>query len=152
MADEKIVVFRLGNELYGLAISSVERILKEAPITPLPRTPKMLRGVFELRGETLPVLDLRLRFEMESRCDEGSFVVAQSPSGRVALRVDRVEGILQLSEGSVDDQSDAWTEAGDPFIEGIAKTDLGLVALLNPEFIVPKTIQAKVKKLELAAA
>lgn len=150
--EQKVVVFRLEKELYGFDIESVERILNETSVTPLPRTPKTLLGIFELRGVTLPVLDLRRRFEMAENATSGSFVITQTPSGRVALRVDRVEGILTVDQDHVEPQPDAWVDREDPFIGGIAKTELGLVALLNADHIVPKNLRGKVGKIEQKAA
>lgn len=152
MLDEKVVLFRVGNELYGLGISVVERILHETPVTPIPRTPKVLLGIFDLRGETLPVLDLRRRFEMEERRDAGSFVVTQTPQGKVALRVDRVEGIIPFDPQSVEAQPEQWSNPTDQFIRGIGKHDGGLFAMLDPDQITPQDVQKRLSKLDKAAA
>lgn len=74
MEDQKFVQFELNGEQYGLNIASVERIMAEVKATPMPRSPKILLGVFDLRGSTVPVVDLRRRFELAERSDEGSLL------------------------------------------------------------------------------
>lgn len=152
MEEQKYVQFELNGEQYGLNIASVERIMAEVKATPMPRSPKILLGVFDLRGSTVPVVDLRRRFDLAERADEGSFVVAHSSSGRFALRVDKVIGIVTIPEDKIEDQPEAWKNHDDPFIQAIAKTDSGLVAVLDPENVIPKNLAAKIAKLEKKAA
>lgn len=152
MGETKIVIFSVGPESYGLPIESVERIMNEVPVTRIPRTPAMLRGVFDLRGTTLPVLDLRLRFDMESTKDEKTFVIVQSGELRVALVVDSVQGIEAIESSEIEPAPEGWALKDDPFLSGIAKTNHGLVALLDSNFVVPKAIRDRTKKLDKSAA
>ena len=62
MSEKKFIVFLLANERYGIPIEAVERILPEQNPTPIPKSPEMFLGVFDLRGETIPAIDLRTRF------------------------------------------------------------------------------------------
>jgi purine-binding chemotaxis protein CheW len=152
MEDQKFVQFELNGEQFGLNIASVERIMAEVKATPMPRSPKILLGVFDLRGSTVPIVDLRRRFDFAERSDKGSFVVAHSSVGRFALRVDKVIGIVSIAEDKIEDQPEAWQNQEDPFIQSIAKTDSGLVALLDPENVIPKNVASKIAKLEKKAA
>lgn len=152
MAEQKFVVFSLAQERFALRIESVERILDELPVTPLPRTSKVLLGVFELRGETIPTMDLRRRFEMEDRKDSGNYVVVQTGTGRIAVRVDRVEGIVASDETLVEPVQDSLANDADPFIDGILREDNLLTVVLNPEEIVPKTLRKKVESANKVAA
>jgi chemotaxis signal transduction protein len=66
--------------------------------------------------------------------------------------VDKVIGIVSIAEDKIEDQPEAWQNQEDPFIQSIAKTDSGLVALLDPENVIPKNVASKIAKLEKKAA
>ncbi len=67
-SDEQLVVFGLGDGMYGVPVEKVEAIIKMQPITRVPKTPNFIRGVTNLRGAVLPVIDLNLRLRGALRC------------------------------------------------------------------------------------
>ncbi len=144
MAENKYVIFKLGNERYGLPIESVERILPAQSVTRIPKTPKMLLGVFELRGSTIPTIDARMRFELPEIEDARNFVVVLTEEGRCALRVDYVDGIHSFEEDQVDANTNMLEERRDEMMSGIGKQGDLLTVLLDPTHLVPKTLKAKV--------
>jgi len=144
VAENKYVIFKLGNERYGLPIESVERILPAQSVTRIPKTPKMLLGVFELRGSTIPTIDARMRFELPEVEDARNFVVVLTEVGRCALRVDYVDGILGFDDDQVDAKTDMLEEKRDEMMSGIGKHGDELTVLLNPLHLVPKTLKTKV--------
>jgi purine-binding chemotaxis protein CheW len=148
----KLVVFQLDNERYALPIEGVERIMDEVQVTPIPRTPKMFMGVFDLRGDKIPVVDLRKRFDLDERKESGTFVVASTPAGRCALRTDRVLGIWTLEEDDLEEPPSQWSNGEDPFLDRIAKTDQGLVVVLNNDYVVPNKVQNSVTKASKKAS
>lgn len=141
--EHKYVIFKLDRERYGLPIESVERILPVQPITKMPRTPKMLIGVFEMRGSTLPTIDARLRFDMAPSSDARNFVVIQTASGRCALQVDLVEGISSLTDEQIEANHSLLAKKDDDFIRAIGKTGEKLVLLLEPDNVVPQSLRSK---------
>lgn len=143
MAENKYVIFKLGNERYGLPIASVERILPVQEVTRIPKTPKMLIGVFELRGSTIPTIDARMRFEMPEADDARNFVVILTEEGRCALRVDIVDGILSFEEGEIDENSSLVDDRNDDMLAGIGKQGEELTVLLDPLHLVPKAMRSK---------
>lgn len=143
MAENKYVVFQLGSEKYGLPIECVERILPTQSVTRLPKTPKMFLGVFEMRGSTVPTIDARLRFDMP-QTDAHNFVVVLTESGRCALSVDNVDGIVTLDDANIEENTDMFDSKQDDFIRGIGKDEDKLLVLLNPDGIVPKSLRAKI--------
>lgn len=143
MAEHKYVVFRVDKELYGLPIQAVERILPAQRTTRVPRTPAMILGVFELRGETIAAVDLRMRFEVEASAKDGNFVVVHSGEDRVALKVDSVDGIHAIEEGEVEKDCDFIRDRDDDFVYGVAKCGEGLVLLLHADHVLPKGIRKK---------
>jgi purine-binding chemotaxis protein CheW len=143
MSEIKYVVFQLGAERYGLPIDSVERILPSQAVTKLPKTPKMMLGVFDMRGETIPVLDARQRFGLSAFEDGRNFVVVQSDAGRCALKVDVVVGINAYSAEQID-KSHALLDNDDDFLNAIGKDGDTLTVLLDPLGIIPKALRTKV--------
>lgn len=145
MDEGKHVIIALGKEYFGIPILKVEAILNDQHPVRMPRTPKMLLGVFQLRGKTLAAIDLRLRLDMPEREGEAKFVVMQTPSGPVSLRVDSVVGISELDPGTFTTPDSILGEAEDAFLAGVARVGDKLVAILNMEYIVPQKLEKKVK-------
>lgn len=145
--ESQYVVFKLGNEFYGLGIGEVERILPEQKVTKVPRAPKAMLGVFDLRGETIAAMDLRTRFDMKPLDEEGNFVVINTPEGRCAIKVDGLDGILNFSEDQISKQTDFLKKGDDQFIYGIGKCDDKLVLLLEASDLLPKAVKKEVLKI-----
>jgi purine-binding chemotaxis protein CheW len=146
MRETKYVVFQLDKERYGLPIDSVERILPSQHVTKIPKTPKMMLGVFDMRGETIAVLDARQRFGMKEWEDGRNFVVVTTDSGRCALKVDVVVGINSYAEEQID-KGHALIDTDDDFMSAIGKDGDTLTVLLDPCAIIPKALRKKVSAL-----
>lgn len=148
MAEEKYVVFQLGRELYGVPIDRVERILEDQEVTKIPKLSSLFLGVFDLRGETIPALDLRKRFELEDRTEPGSMIVVLSKDGRCAWRVDQVAGIYTFSESDIQESPPLVKAEKDEFLAGVGRHGSDLVVILDADMVLPE--KAK-KSLALAA-
>jgi purine-binding chemotaxis protein CheW len=101
----KFLVFRLGNDEFGLPIESVDEVGEvPAQITRLPKTPKFLEGVVNLRGDVLPVVDQRRRFDMPALGDSGRrrLVVVRTERHRAGLIVDSVSEVLRVPAVSLE--------------------------------------------------
>lgn len=151
MDDSKYVVFSLAEELYGLPIERVEQILTDQATIRIPRTPKMLKGIFELRGETIAAVDLRERFEFDPREEPGNMVIASTQVGRVAFRVDGVDGIYDFEECERESNPALAGHPSDQFMSGVGKRDGKLVLLLDPEKLLPQNLEKSVAKASKAA-
>ncbi len=152
MAEGKYLVFELANAFYGLPIENVERILPTQKPTRVPKAPEMFLGVFDLRGETVPAIDLRTRFEFEKREGESNFVVIHSCVGRCALRVDRVDGIVTLDESDINLNAEMLKHKGDDFIAGVGKNNHRLIVLMNCDHIVPQNLRGDLEQATAPAA
>ncbi len=144
--DEKaFLVFRLGEEEYGLPIEAVAEVAA-APdqVTRVPRTPKFLAGVVNLRGDVLPVIDQRQRFELGPAPDprRRRLVVLRTARCRAALLVDSVRQVLRLPGEAIGPAPDIAQEAG-RLIVGVANLehDGRLVLLLDPDELLSRTEQ-----------
>jgi purine-binding chemotaxis protein CheW len=151
MAEQKYVVFRLEQEFYGIGIERVERILADQTITKVPRAPKLLLGIFDMRGETVPAVDLRKRFEMKDFDGAANFVVVSTEAGRCALRVDAVDGIIVTEDTAVETPGALLDSANDPVVAGIVRHQERIVVLLNPDEVVHAELQKAVAKHQKAA-
>lgn len=140
MAEGKYVVFRLADELYGLPIDSVERILEDQTPVRIPRTPKMVLGVFDLRGETIGALDLRARFEFPESKGESNMVVVNCSAGRCALRVDGVEGIYDFAQDQIEASPTFTKGQDDAFLAGVGKRGDKLIVMLDIEHLIPEKV------------
>jgi purine-binding chemotaxis protein CheW len=129
----QIVVCELADEHYGLDIAKVFEIIRHQPITPVPRAPAFVKGVINLRGRIIPVVDLRGRFGMTEvePTKETRIVVAESSSTRVGLIVDSVSEVLLLPLESVETTPGVAAGSDAEYLRGIAKLGDRLVLLLE---------------------
>jgi purine-binding chemotaxis protein CheW len=127
----KFLTFFLAEEEYGVEILKVHEIIGLLPITRVPRTPSFIRGVVNLRGRVIPIVDLRLKFGMEGKeaTEETCIVVVQVQGVQTGLIVDRVNEVLDIADGDVEDAPNFGTDVHTEYLLGIAKTG-GRVRLL----------------------
>lgn len=133
----KYVVFRLGEQRYGLPIERVDRIVPAMPVTSLPGTSLTFRGVVDLRGETIRVLDSERRFGATLREDvHHQFVVIRAEGGPCAITVDGVESIASLGEQQIEASPSYTAEDGGGFVAGIGREKDHLLLLIDPDALV----------------
>ena len=107
--EAKYLTFTLNKEEYGIGILKVKEIIGMMPITPVPQTPEYVKGVINLRGKVIPVIDLRLRFGMERvHYDERTCIVvveAEAGGGRalIGIVVDSVSEVLNIRGESIEE-------------------------------------------------
>jgi len=127
----KFLTFFLAGEEYGLEILKVQEINGMLPITRVPRTPAFVRGVINLRGKVIPVIDLRLKFEMEAaeQTEETCIIVAQAQGVVVGIIVDKVSEVLNILADDIQQTPSFGLDVKTDYILGIGKTE-GRVRLL----------------------
>ena len=127
----KFLGFFLGQEEYGLEILKVREINGLLPITRVPRTPHAVRGVINLRGKVIPVMDLRVHFGMERADDteQTCIIVVQAHGAEFGLVVDRVSEVASIDAADVEIAPEFGAEVDTTFLLGMAKTE-GRVRLL----------------------
>lgn len=131
--EEQMVVFNLGTEAYGIDIFRVHEIIRLREITPIPKTEGYIRGLVNLRGKTIPVVDLRERFFLgrSEDTDTTRIIVVESDNGNVGVVVDAVREVITLNPEQVDQAPTLVSDAESDFVRGVAKTEAGLITLLN---------------------
>lgn len=139
MADRegKYLTFSLAEEEYGIGILKIKEIIGMMPITTVPRTPEFVKGVINLRGKVIPVMDLRLRFGMEEMdyTERTCIVVVEieGSSGTVMIGVvvDSVSEVLNIKSEDVEETPRFGTKMNTDYILGMAKMEGGVKILLD---------------------
>jgi purine-binding chemotaxis protein CheW len=134
----KYLTFKLGNEEYGLEILKVQEIIKMMDITHVPRTPHFVKGVINLRGKVIPVIDLRLKFGMDEvdETDKTCVIVVQI-SGRdgetviMGTIVDEVSEVLDITAAEIEPSPSMGSSVDTQFILGMAKAKGSVKILLD---------------------
>ena len=128
------IVVNLGIEHYGIDIRYVDNIVRVPQITRVPNVQSFFKGVINLRGEVIPVMSLRLKFDMPEIEYTGKtriIIIKIDPSAAIGVIVDEVEEVRDLPESMVEKKT---TDKNDPsqfYITGVGKTDKGLVSILD---------------------
>jgi purine-binding chemotaxis protein CheW len=135
--EGKYLTFSLGDEEYGIGILKVKEIIGMMRITPVPQTPEFVKGVINLRGKVIPVIDLRLRFGMEeSGYTERTCIVVVEIDGsggklHIGVVVDSVSEVLNIKGADIEDTPSFGTTLNTEYILGMAKTGGGVKILLE---------------------
>jgi len=135
--DGKYLTFSLADEEYGIGILKVKEIIGMMPITPVPQTPIFVKGVINLRGKVIPVVDLRSKFEMETidYTDRTCIIVVEIEGKeeriQIGIVVDTVSEVLNIKESDVEDTPTFGTTVNTEFILGMAKIEGSVKILLD---------------------
>ncbi len=135
--EGKYLTFTLAEEEYGIGILKIKEIIGMMPITPVPRTPQFVKGVINLRGKVIPVIDLRLRFGLkaEEYTDRTCIIVVEIPgeSGNVMIGivVDTVSEVLNIKADDIEDSPAFGSRLETDYILGMAKMEGGVKILLD---------------------
>ena len=133
----KYLTFALGDEEYGLPVLKVREIIKMMDVTAVPQVPVHIRGVINLRGKVIPVIDLRLKFGLEGReaTDHTCIIVVQVElAGRrvmLGVIVDRVSEVLNIVTEEIEGPPDFGERLDTQFMQGVAKVKGKVKILLD---------------------
>jgi purine-binding chemotaxis protein CheW len=147
----QLVTFLLGGEEYGVPISQIQEIDRLSKITRVPKAARFVEGVTNLRGEVIPVLDTRKRFDLEVKVadDRTRIMIVELGGVKTGLIVDSVREVLSLSRHDIAPPPEAIHGGIDQrFISGIGKVDNGkrMIVLLDVEKILSKDEQARLNE------
>jgi len=133
----KYLTFDLGDEEYGMPITKVKEINGMMPITKVPQTDEYMKGVINLRGKVIPVIDLRLKFGMEAiEYTERTCIIVVEVTGEngkvpIGLVVDGVSEVNNIKEDEIEDAPTFGTFLSTEYIMGMAKKEDGVKILLD---------------------
>ncbi|MBF0377920.1 MAG: purine-binding chemotaxis protein CheW [Desulfamplus sp.] len=135
--EGKYLTFSLAREEYGIGILQVKEIIGMMPITSVPRTPNFVKGVINLRGKVIPVIDLRLRFSIpESEYTERTCIIVVEITASygemvIGIVVDSVSEVLNIKGENIEDSPSFGTSLDSEYILGMAKLEGGVKILLD---------------------
>lgn len=127
------LTFKLMKEFYGVAIETVREINRVGEITPVPKTPHYIKGVMNLRGKIIPVVNLRERFGLpaEDYTRDTCIIVIDTPVGLVGLIVDSVKEVVTLEDKVIEAPPHLSNSESSAFITGMGKMDDKVLILVD---------------------
>ncbi|CAM3939271.1 chemotaxis protein CheW [Paenibacillus alkaliterrae] len=153
MGEElKVIVFALGNEEYGIEVDKVRTIERLSPITRVPKTASFIKGVINLRGVVVPVLDLRGRFNLsETTATENSRIIVVSVADiEVGFIVDSANDVIDIDSDTIDLPPEIVGGIKAKYLRGIAKLGEGrLLIMLNLSEVLNKNEIIQLEQLEV---
>jgi len=147
----KIVVFTLGHEEYGVEVDKVKTIERMQPMTRVPKTPAFVKGVINLRGVVVPVIDLRSRFNLEEieYTDNTRIIIVNVRDIEVGLTVDSASDVIDINSELIEDPPEVVGGIKAKYLSGIAKMDeQRLLVLLNLQEVLNKSEIIQLEQLE----
>lgn len=129
----KYLTFILANEEYGVEILKVREIIGLMPITPVPRTPVFVKGVVNLRGKVISVIDLRMKFDMPSAeaTEETCIIVVDDGQMEIGILVDKVSEVLNIASEDIEDAPSFGVNVDTNYILGMGKASGKVTILLD---------------------
>ncbi len=136
------ILLRMGEEYYGLPISIVREIIKPLPVTRFPKSPPFVEGVIDLRGNILPIVNLRKMFGLDPLplTEESRFVDISLDNFKLGILVDAVSEVIRIPVRQVEAAPPLYAGIDGKYLKGIARMDDRLILLLNLDEIFAKWI------------
>lgn len=152
MGEElKVIVFKLGSEEYGIEVEKVQTIERLMPITRVPKTYAFIKGVVNLRGVVIPVIDLRGRFGLPEAeyTDQTRIIIVSVNDMQVGFIVDSASDVIDLNSDSIDTPPEVVGGVKAKYLRGVAKIDdERLLVMLNLSEVLNKSEIIQLEGLE----
>lgn len=133
----QLVTFQLGEENYGIDIMEVEGIVKVEDVRPIPNAPGYVEGIFNLRGEIIPVINLHRRFHIKqaSLSDEdrllSGFVIINIDGRHIAVAIDKVSRVVSVDAADIQTPPEVISGIGTQYIRGVVNSEDGYLIILD---------------------
>jgi len=150
----KYLTFSLGTEEYGIVITKVREIIGIMEITAVPHTPEFIKGVINLRGRVIPIIELRMKFGMELKAydDRTCIIVVDvpGPNGmvQVGMLVDSVSEVVNIADQDIEPPPDFGTTTEADNIIGMGKIKGKLKILLDVDQVIGRTLASSLSSLK----
>lgn len=150
MTQLKVIVFQIENEEYAVPVNQVGSIERLESITRVPRTEKFVKGIINLRGIIIPVIDLRLRFGMEetSYTELTRIIIIHLDQIEVGLIVDVANDVIDIPDDAIESAPEVVGTIHVDYISGVAKLDKRLIILLDLQKILATEEIEQLQSLE----
>lgn len=150
--EVQLVIFKIGDEEFGVDIAQVKEIVKLLDITRIPRSPAFIEGVVNLRGQIITVMDLAKRFELpssERNKETAHIMVVEIEGDTVGMIVDEVSEVLKLPAGDIEHTPALIkTEIYEKYLKGVGKLKNRLLILIDLQAVLSSEEIEHVKKLQ----
>ena len=147
-ASRQLVTFQLGEELYGVNIMDVKEIVRVQTIRAIPNAPSYVEGIFNLRSEIIPIINLHKRFHLRklvsSEEDEllSGFVILDIDGMKLGVIIDRISRVVTIEKGDIQPPPQMFSGIGAEYIEGVVRQDQGYLIILEiRDLFNPKELQ-----------
>ncbi len=150
--ETQLVVFRMEKEEFACNINDVREVLKMVRVTPLPRSLDFVEGVINLRGDVIPVIDLRKRFDLAEaeRTDESRIIIVEVEDRMVGLTVDSVTEVIRLMQNQIQDAPNQVAAGKTDLIMGVGKIEERMLIILNLDRILTSEEQISLAEISQA--
>lgn len=151
MLDQQYVVFKLGVEKYGVNISGVSSINERVSITKIPDAPPTIAGIMNLRGDIIPVVDLKKRFNIRPSIKETDqrILVYKAAKREIGFIVDDASQVFRFESGNIEPAPSLIVGKNRAFISGVGKYNDEIVVLLDFEKILSEEEMDALDEIEL---
>lgn len=138
----EFIAFHVGGQTYCIDIMAVREIRGWTPATPLPHSPSFVRGVINLRGAVLPVVDLaaRLALPVKEPTARHAVIVVQNENQVAGLLVEAVSNIMMISQNDIQPTPEVASELSRSFIKGIVAADKEVISVLVIKNLLPESL------------
>lgn len=142
-SGKQFIVFKLSDQLFGIDIQSVQIIEKMMAIMRVPKVPKCIKGVMNLRGEIIPVISLREQFDLEilESTDKTRIIIVRLDEAMVGLIVDEVKEVIEIDETQVETVQNIQGKMKTSHILGVGKVEENIITLLNLPSIIEEAFE-----------
>ena len=134
---QKVLWFSLGNENYAIIVEHVQTVLDYALITPVPNTPRFVKGVINLRGTLMPVIDLKDMFQMQrGEKSDNMMVILEVATMKVGIQVDKVNEVLEVDFSKIQPPPPSVSGFGAEYIIGMFKLPSQILIIIDIEKVI----------------
>jgi len=146
--QKQLVTFQLGQELYGIDIMSVDGIVRVEDVRPIPNAPAYVEGIFNLRGEIIPIINLHKRFQLKkavmSEEDKllSGFIIIEIDGMKLGMVIDKVSRVLTIDINKMQPPPQMISGIGAEYIQGVVNREEGFLIILDIQRLFdPKELQ-----------
>ncbi len=146
----QLISFSIGEENYGVDIQTVKEVIRHREITRLPKAPSFVKGVINLRGDIIPILDLRERFGLEHKeyNEMTRVIVVEVDDKSIGMVVDSVSHVLRIGQAEIEPPPPIVGGVSEEYLRGIGKVGEKLIVLLNIDKILTVEEKVELDKME----
>ncbi|MGE0632976.1 MAG: chemotaxis protein CheW [Pseudobdellovibrionaceae bacterium] len=148
----RYLCFNLGKEEFAIALISVREVLAMPTLTPIPQSPSHFLGITNLRGQIIPVIDLRSKLGIKSiPSEENAVVILEFGESPIGVAIDQANSVQQVSGEELKDKPNLGHLRGNDYIEGVFRREENLILILNIDKALSDQERSVAKKAQQAA-